>query len=43
MGKPFSANMPKTAESPEKRMVISKVTIMNDGQEFNGRPAMLTG
>ena len=33
MGKPFSANMPSTADSPANKIVISNVTMMNDGQE----------
>ena len=43
IGSPFSASMPNTAESPENRIVISKVTMMNDGHEFSGRPPMFTG
>ena len=33
----------KTADNPENRMVISKVTMMNAGHECSGRPPMLTG
>ena len=43
MGSPFSASIPNTADNPEKRIVISKVTMMNDGHELNGLPPMLTG
>ncbi len=33
MGNPLSANMPNTAERPANKIVISNVTMMNDGQE----------
>jgi hypothetical protein len=43
MGKPFKESIPKTADNPANKIVISKVTMMNEGQEWNGRPPMLMG
>src|SRR6266536_2312080 len=39
----LDSSLPKTADNPEKRIVISKVTMMNDGQEFSGLPPILIG
>ena len=43
MGRPFRASMPKTAEIPAKRIVISNVMTMNAGQECGGLPPMFSG
>ena len=43
MGKPFRASMPRTAEIPANRIVISNVMTMNAGHECGGLPPMFRG
>src|SRR5580765_2517394 len=43
IGNPFNPSMPRTATNAATRIVISKVTGMNDGQLNSGRPPTLMG
>ena len=43
IGRPFNATMPRTADNAAARIVHSKVTGMNAGQLWYGRPPTLIG
>src|SRR5437879_10758235 len=42
-GNPFIAIMPIAADNPPNKIVNSKLTMINDGHECNGRPPMFSG